>query len=75
MSNTITPAPSTNNLAKRSKGLPAGHRALYVAVPEQAFNHAKAQAYLSGMPWKEFIRRLLSESKPFPGGNSAPSAA
>lgn len=39
-------------------------RVVHVTVSEKVFNHAKAQAYLSGLSWKEYIERLLSEAKP-----------
>ncbi len=39
-------------------------RVVHVTVSEKVFNHAKAQAYLSGLSWKEYIEQLLSEAKP-----------
>ncbi len=39
-------------------------RGLHVAIDEQVFNHAKAQAYLSGLPWPEFVERVLKASNP-----------
>ena len=55
-------------VSNRTKG---GHlapqcRVVHVAVPELVFNHAKAQAYLSGLRWPDFVSRLLKESKAFP---------
>ena len=54
--------------------IPSGHRAVYVAVPERTFNYAKAQAYLSGMKWSEYVTRLLAEGKPFLDNPSAPAS-
>ncbi len=53
----------------RSAGsrLPTGFRTVHVPVPESIFNHAKAQAYLSGLRFAEFVARLLSEARPYPG--------
>lgn len=48
----------------RSGHLVPGCRVVHVAVPERVFNHAKAQAYLSGLSWPKFVERLLSESTP-----------
>ncbi len=39
-------------------------RVVYVAVPKSVFNHAKAQAYLSGLSWTKFVEKLLTDSKP-----------
>lgn len=50
-----------------------GCRVVHVAVPEAVFNHAKAQAYLSGLRWPDFIKRLLSEAKPFEDRQTASS--
>ena len=41
-----------------------GCRIVHVAVPEQVFNHAKAQAYISGLPWPRFVEKLLEEATP-----------
>ena len=41
-----------------------GCRVVHVAVPENVFNHAKAQAYLSGVKWPKFVELLLSNSTP-----------
>ena len=40
---------------------PLNYRILHVSIPESIFNHAKAQAYLSGIPWTRFIQKLLAE--------------
>jgi len=40
----------------------SGCRIVHVAVPEPIFNHAKAQAYLSGLPWPRFVERILAEA-------------
>lgn len=44
---------------------PPGYRVLHVIVPEQTFNHVKAQAYLSGMRFPEYIARFLEEAWPY----------
>jgi hypothetical protein len=36
-----------------------------VIVPEPIFNHVKAQAYLSGMRFPEYVARFLKEAWPF----------
>ena len=72
MPDTPQPAPSAAAPAhKPVMRIPSGHRAVYVAVPEATFNHAKAQAYLSGMRWSAFVNRLLSESTPYPDSRPA----
>ena len=45
--------------------LPPGHRVLHVILPEHVFNHAKAQAALSGMPFKTYMERFLQEAFPY----------
>ena len=42
----------------------SGCRIVHVSVPESTFNHAKAQAYLSGISWPNFVEQLLRDSKP-----------
>lgn len=42
----------------------SGCRIVHVAVSEQIFNHAKAQAYLSGLPWPRFVEKLLEHATP-----------
>ena len=44
--------------------LPTGFRVVHVPVPESIFNHAKAQAYLSGVRFAEFVATVLKDSKP-----------
>ena len=44
---------------------PLGYRVLHVIVPETVFNHVKAQAYLSGMRFSEYVARFLKEAWPF----------
>ncbi len=44
---------------------PPGYRVLHVIVPEPIFNHVKAQAYLSGMRFPEYVARFLKEALPF----------
>ena len=51
--------------------LPPGHRVLHVIVPEHVFNHVKAQAALSGMPFKTYMEHFLQEA--FPYGSSPPT--
>ena len=46
--------------------LPTGYRTVHVPVPESIFNHAKAQSYLSGLRFAEFVAKLLSEARPYP---------
>lgn len=57
---------STYSSTNRTKGGNpiSGCRIVYVSVPESTFNHAKAQAYLSGISWSQFVEHLLRESKP-----------
>jgi hypothetical protein len=45
--------------------LAQGHRVLHVVVPAHAFNHAKAQAALSGLSFKAWIRRALEDAFPY----------
>lgn len=59
---------------------PPGYRVLHVIVPEPIFNHVKAQAYLSGMRFPEYVARFLKEAWPFadyrqPSATSEPQAA
>gem|GEM_PF-2655095 len=59
---------------------PPGYRVLHVIVPEPIFNHVKAQAYLSGMRFPEYVARFLKEAWPFtdnrqPAAISEPQAA
>ena len=44
---------------------PSGYRVLHVIVPEQIFNHVKAQAYLSGLRFPEYVARFLEEAWPY----------
>lgn len=58
---------------------PPGYRVLHVIVPEPIFNHVKAQAYLSGMRFPEYVARFLEEAWPYkdtrtPQGAVAPPA-
>ena len=45
-------------------------RVLHVLLPEEVFNHVKAQAALSGMAFKEYLERFLREAKPYDGKTS-----
>ena len=44
---------------------PSGYRVLHVIVPEAIFNHVKAQAYLSGMRFPEYVAGFLKDAWPF----------
>jgi hypothetical protein len=43
------------------------HRVLHVLLPEEVFNHVKAQAALSGLAFKEYLERFLREATPYDG--------
>jgi len=45
---------------------PAGYRVLHVFVPERTFNHVKAQAFLSGLRFPEYLAKFLEEARPYP---------
>ena len=45
--------------------VPDGHRVLHVIVPDRVFNHVKAQAALSGMPFKTYMEHYLLEAFPY----------
>ena len=49
-----------------SSRLPSGFRVVHVPVPESIFNHAKAQAYLSGLRFAVFVAKVLSDAGPYP---------
>ena len=51
---------------------PPGYRVLHVIVPEQIFNHVKAQAYLSGLRFPDYLARFLNEAWPY-NDNCSPS--
>jgi hypothetical protein len=55
---------------EREDRLPAGYRVLHVIVPERVFNHVKAQAALSGMPFKTYMEHFLQDAVPYPPGPS-----
>lgn len=40
---------------------PPGHRVLHVVLPEKTFNHVKAQAYLSDMPFPQYVALSLAD--------------
>lgn len=44
---------------------PPGYRVLHVIVPESIFNHVKAQSYLSGLRFPEYVARFLEEAWPY----------
>lgn len=54
---------------------PAGYRVLHVIVPEPIFNHVKAQAYLSGMRFPEYVARFLEEAWPYKDARTPQAAA
>ena len=63
--------PNGDNLSKSlspprnsESRLPTGFRVVHVPVPEAIFNHAKAQSYLSGLRFAEFVATVLKDSKP-----------
>jgi len=59
-------APATSHRTREGHAV-SRCRVVHVAVPERVFNHAKAQAYLSGVSWTKFIEHLLSHSTPIQG--------
>lgn len=70
MSDNTNPVLRLDDLSPRRSAdsrLPTGFRTVHVPVPESIFNHAKAQAYLSGLRFAVFVARLLSEARPYPG--------
>ncbi len=44
---------------------PPGYRVLHVIVPEPTFNYVKAQAYLSGLRFPDYVARFLNEAWPY----------
>lgn len=46
---------------------PLGYRVLHVIVPERIFNHVKAQAYLSGLRFPEYVAKFLEKAWPYNG--------
>ncbi len=56
---TLSPRRSANGRT------PPGYRVLHVIVPEQIFNHVKAQAYISGLRFPEYVARFLEEAWPY----------
>lgn len=62
----VLPHKASPSTSKGPRRTPPGCRVLYAYVRESTFNHAKAQALLSGMPFVEYINRLLAEAKPYP---------
>ena len=71
-----TSPPSALSPTRTADGkTPPGYRVLHVIVPERTFNHARAQACLSGMRFADYIARFLEEAFPFPAARSpAPPA-
>lgn len=51
---------------KRSRNgpRPSGVKYVHAAVPESIFNHAKAQAYLSGLRFPEYVAKVLRDALP-----------
>lgn len=54
---------------------PPGHRVLHVVVPEKTFNHVKAQAYLSDMPFPQYIALSLADCGVRRAGGQVPEQA
>lgn len=50
---------------KADSRLPTGFRVVHVPVPETIFNHAKAQAYLSGLRFAVFVAQVLRDARPY----------
>lgn len=68
MINVESPVPEHLAISPRRSAngrTPPGYRVLHVIVPEQTFNHVKAQSYLSGMRFPEYVARLLNEAWPY----------
>ena len=65
-SSTVLPHQALSPPRSADSRLPTGFRTVHVPVPEAIFNHAKAQAYLSGLRFAVFVARLLSEARPYP---------
>lgn len=64
MSNSQT-SPKAETPRRNSSGnATSGNRIVHVAVSEKVFNHAKAQAFLSGVPWPSFVEQVLADSNP-----------
>ena len=60
-------APAASPPERKPKGGKSSNlRVVYVRVPEPVFNFAKAQAYLSGMAWPNYVARLLKDARPYP---------
>ena len=62
-----TPESRTSEARRARSPKPPGFRYVHVLVPEQTFNHVKAQAYLSGMLFPEYMARFLMEAWPYTG--------
>ena len=41
---------------------PIGYKVLHVIVPERIFNHVKANAFISGLRFPEYVAKLLEET-------------
>ena len=68
MADVERPVPRHQALSPRRSAngrTPPGYRVLHVIVPEPVFNHAKAQAYLSGLRFPEYVARFLTEACPY----------
>lgn len=68
MSDIQSPVPEHQALSPRRSAngrTPPGYRVLHVIVPEQIFNHVKAQAYLSGLRFPDYVARFLEEAWPY----------
>jgi hypothetical protein len=68
MSDIQSPVPEHQALSPRRSAngrTPPGYRVLHVIVPEQIFNHVKAQAYLSGLRFPDYVAHFLEEAWPY----------
>lgn len=73
--NGLTQTDSTTPSTRRQSNgrTPPGCRVLHVIVPTKVFNHVKAQAYLSGMRFPEYMVRLLEEAWAYGQSNDSPA--
>ena len=58
----VSKVPNDNDVPEKPKRrIKSGQRVLHVIIPEVVFNHANAQAFLSGIPWQEFVTETLRQ--------------
>ena len=68
MNNVERPVPQHEALSPRRSAngrTPPGYRVLHVILPEPIFNDLKANAYLSGVRFPEYVARVLREAWPY----------